>query len=159
MKTTISDLSKLLLRQATSDDLFDIVRLMSQDELGALRETLKVPLDACYTQAFQRIHEDKNQALFVVTYGEKVIGTYQLSLMTHLTFKGARRLNIETVHVDAPYQTKGVGTWMIEQALVYARHHGCTIVQLTTNKKRVRSKAFYERLGFRPTHEGMKLHL
>lgn len=159
MKKTIPDTSQFLLRQATSDDLFDIVRLMSQDELGALRETLTDPLEPCYTEAFQQIHADKNQALFVVMHKEQVIGTYQLTLMTHLTFKGARRLHIETVHVDARYQGMGVGTWMIQQALVYAKDHECTIVQLTTNKKRTRSKIFYERLGFKATHEGMKLYL
>ena len=65
MKKKIMDVSKLVLRPATMDDLFDIVRLISQDELGALRETLKNPLDPGYTKAFQQIHEDKNQALLV----------------------------------------------------------------------------------------------
>lgn len=34
---------------------------------------------------------------------------------------------------------------------------GCGIVQLTTDKSRTDAHRFYERLGFRATHEGMKL--
>jgi len=36
---------------------------------------------------------------------------------------------------------------------------GASIIQLTTNKKRVDAKRFYEQLGFEATHEGMKLYL
>jgi GNAT superfamily N-acetyltransferase len=56
-------------------------------------------------------------------------------------------------------QGQGVGTWMIQKAIDLGKKKGCKIIQLTTNKKRSRAKVFYERLGFTPTHEGMKLYL
>jgi GNAT superfamily N-acetyltransferase len=34
---------------------------------------------------------------------------------------------------------------------------GCALVQLTTDKSRGAAHRFYERLGFVPSHEGMKL--
>jgi hypothetical protein len=37
-----------------------------------------------------------------------------------------------------------------------ARELGCKLVQLTTDKSRVDAHRFYERLGFEPTHIGMK---
>lgn len=37
--------------------------------------------------------------------------------------------------------------------------HGATIIQLTTNKERPDARKFYEKLGFKATHEGMKLYL
>ena len=45
--------------------------------------------------------------------------------------------------------------WAIEQA----RARGCGIVQLTSNKKRLDAHRFYERLGFKKSHEGFKLAL
>ena len=37
------------------------------------------------------------------------------------------------------------------------RQRGCRMVQLTTDKQRTDARRFYESLGFRATHEGMKL--
>jgi len=45
--------------------------------------------------------------------------------------------------------------WAIEEA----RRRGCSRVQLTTNNARKDAHRFYERLGFRGTHLGMKLAL
>jgi GNAT superfamily N-acetyltransferase len=52
-----------------------------------------------------------------------------------------------------------IGRWMFEQAIIYARENDVSIIQLTTNKKRVKAKHFYEKLGFEASHEGMKLCL
>jgi len=40
-----------------------------------------------------------------------------------------------------------------------ARRRQCSRLQLTSNKSRKDAHRFYERLGFRPTHLGMKLEL
>ncbi len=46
---------------------------------------------------------------------------------------------------------------MFEQAIIYAKENDVTIVQLTNNKQRTIAKNFYEQLGFKASHEGMKL--
>jgi GNAT superfamily N-acetyltransferase len=45
--------------------------------------------------------------------------------------------------------------WAIEQA----RARGCHLLQLTTDQRRADALHFYESLGFRATHTGMKLPL
>jgi GNAT superfamily N-acetyltransferase len=45
--------------------------------------------------------------------------------------------------------------WAVEQA----RARGCRLVQLTTDRGRTDALRFYESLGFRATHAGMKLPL
>jgi len=45
--------------------------------------------------------------------------------------------------------------WAIEQP----RARGCRLVQLTTDRRRPDALCFYESLGFRATHDGMKLPL
>jgi len=152
-------LQNLSLRFAEEKDLPDIVRMFMEDELGATRESLSDPLMPNYQTIFQSIKEDKNQALMVVEHKEKVIGTCHLTFMPSLSFKGSWRLNLENIHVDKKFQNQGVGTWMVQKAIDLGQKKGCKIIQLTTNKKRYRAKVFYEKLGFTPTHEGMKLYL
>lgn len=55
----------------------------------------------------------------------------------------------------------GLGEQMIAWAVQEARGRGCRLVQLTSNRQRdeARRHPFYERLGFEPTHVGLKLQL
>jgi GNAT superfamily N-acetyltransferase len=48
---------------------------------------------------------------------------------------------------------------MIAWAIGACRARGCALVQLTTDKARADAHRFYDRLGFRATHEGYKLGL
>jgi len=145
-------------RKATSDDLEKIISLLLEDELGQTRE-VNNGADPRYAQAFEQIQKDPNQYLMVLEQAGEVVGTCHLTLMPSLTFTGTTRLNIEAVRVSQKCRGAGIGAWMIEQAIEYAKMHGAGIVQLTTNKKRGRALKFYERLGFVVSHEGMKLLL
>jgi ribosomal protein S18 acetylase RimI-like enzyme len=153
--------SKLTHRKATINDLRRIIELLIEDELGQTREFLDKnhSIDPNYLCAFENISRDPNQYLMVVEQGNQIIGTCHLSLIPSLTFKGSMRLNIEAVHVDQQHRGQGVGTWMMKQAITDGKLKGAYIIQLTTNKKRLRAKPFYEKLGFQASHEGMKLYL
>jgi GNAT superfamily N-acetyltransferase len=48
---------------------------------------------------------------------------------------------------------------MMRHAIDRARAAGCGLVQLTTDRSRTDAHRFYERLGFVPSHVGMKLDL
>ena len=48
---------------------------------------------------------------------------------------------------------------MIEWATEECRKRGCELVQLTTDKSRADACQFYDSLGFKASHEGMKLIL
>jgi len=47
----------------------------------------------------------------------------------------------------------------MQKAMEYGKSKGASIIQLTTNKQRTSAKHFYENLGFKASHEGMKLYL
>lgn len=61
--------------------------------------------------------------------------------------------------VEPSLRGQGIGEAMMRWAIDEARRRGCFRVQLTSNKVRKRAHAFYERLGFVASHEGMKLSL
>jgi ribosomal protein S18 acetylase RimI-like enzyme len=88
-----------------------------------------------------------------------IIGTFHLTIIPSMPLIGAKRGKIESVHIDGEYRGNGYGTQMMQYAINFAKEKGVKICQLTTNKKRIDAKRFYESLGFIATHEGMKLVL
>lgn len=149
----------ILQRKAKITDLPNIIELLFDDDLGKVREDASKTLDENYIKAFHKIDSDPNQYLMVVENGDEIIGTCHLTIMPSLTFKGRTRMQIEAVRVADQYRGQKIGTWMFDQAMLYAKERGVSIIQLTTNKKRPQAKNFYEKLGFQASHEGMKLYL
>ena len=47
---------------------------------------------------------------------------------------------------------------MFEWAIERSKERKAHLLQLTTDKKRPEAIKFYEDLGFRSSHEGMKIH-
>jgi GNAT superfamily N-acetyltransferase len=133
--------------------------MLVDDDLGRLREDNKLPLDPGYLAAFHAIEADANQHLFVAERDGEVVGTFQLSFLPGLSYKGAWRGQIEAARIASHLRGSGLGAQMIEWAIERCRAHGCRIVQLSSNAERTRAHVFYERLGFIGSHVGMKLAL
>ena len=146
-------------RKANKADVLYIVKMLAQDELGQLRENYQEPLTDVYYDAFQRIDEDQNQELIVIENdGYEIIGTLQLSFIPYLTYQGGIRAQIEAVRIRADQRGKGIGEQLFRWAIDRAKERGAHLLQLTTDKKRPDALRFYEKLGFKASHEGMKLH-
>ena len=152
---------RVVLRRATAEDLPDLVALLAADPLGKQREDAAGTPDALgpYRAAFAAITADPAHLLVAAVDGGRLIGTLQLSFLPGLARRGARRAQIEAVRVRESARNLGVGAWMIGWAIGESRRRGCALVQLTTDKRRGEAHRFYERLGFVPSHEGMKLVL
>lgn len=149
----------LVFRLAEADDLVDIVRMLSDDTLGATREKFEDNLSENYLKAFQYILNDPNQELTVVEMNSEKVATFQLTFIQYLTHHGGLRAQVEAVRTSSKYRGQGIGTKVFEYIIERARQKGCIMVQLTSDKKRPEAIKFYETLGFSPTHEGMKLKL
>lgn len=153
MKTEIS------FRQATEEDLETIVSMLADDILGASRERYEKPLPSSYKEAFKAIDSDPNTELIVACMENEVIGVMQVTFTPYITHQGGWRATIEGVRTSSTVRGKGVGTQLIQWAIERAKERGCHLVQLTTDKQRESALHFYEKLGFKATHEGMKLKL
>jgi GNAT superfamily N-acetyltransferase len=152
--------SKLRFRRARRQDVQAIVRLLASDPLGATRETTgEDKLPEAYWQAFDAIDADPRQLLVVAELDGRVVGTLQLTFIPSLTYRGGERAQIEAVRIDATSRGRGLGRAMVGWAIEQARARGCCLVQLTTDQRRPDTLRFYESLGFRATHKGMKLLL
>lgn len=148
------------LRAARRDDVPAIVALLAADQLGATRDGVRDDSDlAAYRTAFEAIDADPAHVLAVAETGGQIVGTMQLSFLPGLARRGALRAQIEAVRVAAGTRGSGLGAAMMAWAIDEARRRGCALVQLTTDKSRLDAHRFYQRLGFVPSHEGMKLAL
>ncbi|UGU17601.1 GNAT family N-acetyltransferase [Sinomicrobium kalidii] len=147
-------------RKAEEKDIPFIVQMIADDKLGKLRENYREPLPQEYLTAFKNINADPNQELIVVTENgdDKIIGTLQLSFIQYLTYRGGIRAQIEAVRIRKDCRGKGFGQQMFTWAIKRAKERNAHVLQLTTDKKRPEAIAFYEKLGFKASHEGMKLH-
>ncbi len=148
---------ELSYRKATINDLPRIIDLLSQDRLGAGREN---PNDfESYRQIFKEIGSNPNHFLMVVEIKDFIVATCHLTILPYLSHCGARRLQIESLHVSEQIRSQGVGKWVLDQAIHWGKQYGAKKVQLTTNRTRLDSHRFYERFGFTPSHFGMKLSI
>ncbi len=146
-------------RKAIQKDVPSIVQLLADDKLGQLRENYTNPLPEGYYEAFEKINADSNQELIVVENEKnELIGTLQLSFIQYLTYRGGVRAQIEAVRIRKDMRGEGIGKKMIDWAIERSKERGAHIVQLTTDKQRPEAIHFYEKLGFRASHEGMKIH-
>ncbi|WP_280771614.1 GNAT family N-acetyltransferase [Salipaludibacillus daqingensis] len=146
-------------RIATEQDLDKIVEMLADDVLGSKRERYEQPLPDSYTKAFQAIISDPNNELVVAYQGDEIIGVEQITFTPYLTHQGGWRATIEGVRTTSSSRSKGIGTELIRWAIKRAKERGCHLVQLTTDKERPDALRFYEKLGFKATHEGLKLKL
>ena len=151
--------TELELRSAEEADLPTIVALLVDDPLGARREDASEELASDYRTAFQAIAAADNQDLLVADIEGYVVEVLQLSFIPHLTYKGGWRAQIEGVRVAEEVRSRGVGQALFDEAIARAKRKGCHLVQLTTDRRRPEALKFYLRLGFKATHDGLKLHL
>lgn len=150
--------TRFVIATAIESDLPEIVELLTDDALGADRETADLEP---YRPAFRQIEAD-DLNLLVVVRTERVnelVGTMQLTLIPGLARAGATRLQIEAVRVVQSARGCGLGAAMIKWGHEYGRARGAELAQLTSDKSRLDAHHFYERLGYVATHEGFKRSL
>lgn len=145
-------------RKAVREDVPAIIEMIVDDDLGKLRENLQDPLPKEYYRAFESIDSNEDQELIVVEHEGKIIGTMQLTFLQYLTYQGGIRAQIEAVRIHRSQRGKGLGETFLQWAIDHAKERGVHLMQLTTDKKRPEALKFYEKLGFKASHEGMKLH-
>lgn len=145
-------------RSAMRDDVPAIVSLLADDMLGRQRETANTDLTSYFT-AFDRIASHPNQELLVVEQDGSIVGTLDLTVLASMSRQGTLRMQVEAVRVASSERGTGLGTVIFEWVIDYARHAGCGLLQLTTDRTRADAHRFYDRLGFVPSHIGYKLDL
>jgi GNAT superfamily N-acetyltransferase len=148
---------ELTFRNATRGDLKALVTLLANDPLGQMREDPSDTINDDYIAAFTAIDNDPNNQILVAENQNQLIAMMQLTFIPYLTHIGSWRCLIEGVRVDQNFRGCGIGEKMFKYAIALAKQKHCRMVQLTSDKQRPDAIRFYEKLGFKASHEGFKL--
>ena len=140
-------------RDASRADVPAIVAMLADDSLGQGREGADL---APYLAAFDQIAANPAHQLIVAEDAGRIIATCQLTILSGLSRQGARRALVEAVRVTADLRGRGIGAALMAECETRARAAGCGMIQLTTDRSRQDAHRFYERLGYQPSHIGMK---
>ena len=140
-------------RDASRADVPAIVAMLADDSLGQGREGADL---APYLAAFDQIAANPAHQLIVAEDAGRIIATCQLTILSGLSRQGARRALVEAVRVTADLRGQGIGAALMAECEARARAAGCGMIQLTTDRSRHDAHRFYERLGYQPSHIGMK---
>ena len=123
------------------------------------RELVEDPVAPVYLRAFDEMANQAANELLVAVKGDEVVGCLQLTIVTGLSLKrhtpGAARGRAG--QLEAPRREGG--RTARPYAIARAREAGCGLMQLTSDVSRLDARRFYEKLGFKATHIGMKLPL
>jgi GNAT superfamily N-acetyltransferase len=147
----------LTIRIAEVGDLEAILALTSEDSMHYFTEPDEVSVNQ--RDAFDEITADQNQDLLVGELDGRVVCTAQVTWMRMLSADGGLYCQVEAVRTSAALRGQGIGRALMASIESEARQRGAARIQLTSNRQRTRAHAFYEELGFVPSHIGMKKYL
>ena len=140
-------------RSARRGDVPALVAMLADDPLGQGREGADL---APYLAAFDEVAANPMHQLIVGELDGRIVATCQLTILSGLSRQGAKRALVESVRVAADLRSQGIGEALMAECEARARAAGAGVLQLTTDKSRLRAHAFYDRLGFSASHIGYK---
>lgn len=150
-------MSSLQIRAARPDDLEAILSLLAEDSLHDVEEAA-VTTDN-QRVAIAEIIADQHQDLQVGEIDGLVVCTAQVTWLRVLSADGGLYCQVEAVRTAGELRGLGLGATLMTHIEQDARARGAARIQLTTNVRRRRAHAFYERLGYTASHVGMKKYL
>jgi GNAT superfamily N-acetyltransferase len=149
--------SILVVRDARPDDLEDVLRLLNED---AIREVSEDYSDLTpYREAMTEILAAPHSTVLVGEVDGTIVATAQVTWQRRMMYGAGLVCQIESVRVEPRRRGDGIGAALIGWIIADARRRGCARAELTSNAKRTAARRFYERLGFKASHIGMKLYL
>ena len=152
---TAADYDSYSIREALPGDLESVIGLIADDKIGRIREqkeekeSYRIAFDSILTADYMSFVVMENSA-------SELVACLQLMILPHLSRQGVTRAQVESVRVRSDLRGRGLGRRMMEYACNQASKRGCGLMQLTTDKRRDEARAFYEAVGFEPSHLGFK---
>lgn len=147
----------MIIRDARPADLDAVIALLDED---AIREVSEDYSDLTrYAEAMAEIVDADHSTVLVGERDGEVVATAQVTWQRRMMYGAGLVCQIESVRVASRLRGIGLGAELIGWIIDDARARGCARVELTSNARREDARRFYERLGFKASHIGMKLYL
>ncbi|HEY7042495.1 MAG TPA: GNAT family N-acetyltransferase [Nocardioidaceae bacterium] len=147
----------MLIRDARPEDLEPLLGLLDEDAIREIAEDLSDLRP--YAAALEEILALPHSTVLVGEVDGELVATAQVTWQRRLMYGASLVCQVESVRVTSTERNGGLGTELMQWIIDDARRRGCARIELTSNAKRVDARRFYERLGFTPSHVGMKRYL
>ena len=133
-------------REAGPADAEEIVRLFTQLGHPQPEGSAASRLAAFYAEGDRVLVAESSQS----THQRKLLGATTLHITPEIHRAGPIG-RMTAVVVDEPARGRGIGRLLIAAAEKYFAEHGCAMVEVTSNTKRLDAHRFYEQLGYTGT--------
>ncbi|ACM34354.1 GNAT family N-acetyltransferase [[Acidovorax] ebreus] len=137
----------LFVREATADDLPDVLALYAQPGLDDA-QVLDLERAREIHAQFARYPHYHLYVACDADAPDRVVASYALLVMHNLAHMGTPSAIAEDVVVDAACRGQGIGRRLMAHAVERARAAGCYKLALSSNRRRTQAHGFYESLGF-----------
>ncbi len=134
----------IIIKEAEEKDIENILSLYRSLE----EKDEGIPIEKA-TEIFNKMKTYPYHKLFVVEIEEKIVGTFALTIIDYLAHNGKKTGILEDVVVDEHERSKGIGKLMLRFAIEECAKNNCYKLALSSNIKRERAHAFYEKNGFK----------
>ncbi|MCK5892271.1 MAG: GNAT family N-acetyltransferase [Aeromicrobium sp.] len=151
-------MTTLVVREATPDDLGDVLALMAQDARSPGTPVSSVASPRQRSALDELVADPAHQVLVGLVDGV-VVATAHVTWLRVLSADGGLYCQVENVRTDEQHRGRGIGRELMAWIEAAARDRGAARLQLTTHHTRTDAHRFYERLGYEPSHVGMKKYL
>lgn len=120
-----------------------------RDALQALYQQLAPEAPVRVTaERIEEIKNDPHNYLWVYEENDVPVGTLLVTLALNPMFGSLPFGVIENVVVDEAYRNQGIGSKLMDHAILFCREKKCVKVMLMSSVHRTEAHAFYERKGF-----------
>jgi GNAT superfamily N-acetyltransferase len=116
--------TEIIIREGRKDDLAALIAIFAADDVGGHGDTVAPEAFHNYARAFEIIAASPDQMLYVAERGNEIVGTFQISIATTLTGRGASFMIVEAVQTRADMRGQGIGVRMIEFCIAEAKGRG-----------------------------------
>ncbi len=119
-----------------------------------VKEDASIPLNRGYIEAFhEAVRETRHNELLVVELEGALVGMLQLTFIPYLTHIGSWRCLYEGVRIIVTIVDKVSVNRCSDTLYRTGKSKAVQSMQLTSDKQRPDAIRFYEKLGFKATHE------
>jgi GNAT superfamily N-acetyltransferase len=100
------------------------------------------PID---TELLKNIIDSPSHGLFIARSGDEIVGVAVLSIVMGIDI--GRNAYLESFVVLPGFQGQGISGQIWAEMTTWAKNHGCQKLEFTSNPKRGRAIAFYQKHG------------
>ncbi|MCQ2010317.1 GNAT family N-acetyltransferase [Sporolactobacillus sp. STSJ-5] len=113
-------------------------------------ETMKAYLERAFNaKQLEKELSDPSSEFFFIYFNQELAGYLKINTDDAQSEKmGDESLEIERIYIRRTFQRKGLGKYLINQALDMARSQNKTMVWLGVWEKNEKAIAFYKKIGF-----------